>query len=165
MNVEIGTEAEQFFFYEYIRCSVKLVYGEGPTRAATEEQKCLVPPRQALRTNQWRTPFICTLWVPIHHSFNSRQRPPISSLSGAAFNPSIAVIPGVSHVTWLSGGGVFTLFCYGIWYLSLLKYESAILDLSVIKVICDLERGERARSHMTRTKVTCSFIVIVILFL
>ncbi len=32
--------------------------------------------------HQGRTPFICTLWVPIHLSFNSQQGPPLSSLSG-----------------------------------------------------------------------------------
>ncbi len=30
------------------------------------------------RTNQGRTPIICSLWVPIHLSFNSRQGPPLS---------------------------------------------------------------------------------------
>jgi len=34
-------------------------------------------------TNQTRKElFICTLWVPIHLSFISQQRPPLSSLSG-----------------------------------------------------------------------------------
>ncbi len=32
------------------------------------------------RTNQGRTPSICTLWVPIHLSSNSQQGPPLSSL-------------------------------------------------------------------------------------
>jgi hypothetical protein len=43
-------------------------------------QKSLVPARQAQRTNQERTPFVCTLWVPIHTSFNSQQGPPLSGL-------------------------------------------------------------------------------------
>ncbi len=33
-------------------------------------------------TNPGRTPFICTLLVPIHLSFNSQQGPPLFSLSG-----------------------------------------------------------------------------------
>ncbi len=37
---------------------------------------------QAQRTNQDRTPVICTLWVPIHLSHTSQQGPPLSSLSG-----------------------------------------------------------------------------------
>ncbi len=53
-------------------------------RAAKAEKKSLVPGRQAQRTNQGRTPFICTLWVPIHLSFNSHQGPPLFSLSGCA---------------------------------------------------------------------------------
>ncbi len=34
------------------------------------------------RTNQERTCFIYTLWVPIHLNFNSQQGSPLSSLSG-----------------------------------------------------------------------------------
>ncbi len=62
-------------------CHILMCYGEekvcctGPTRAAKTEQKSLVPARWALRTNQGRTPFIGTLWVPIHISFNSRGHP------------------------------------------------------------------------------------------
>jgi hypothetical protein len=51
----------------------------GLTRATKADQKSLVPARQAQRTNHGGTPFICTLWVPIHLS---RQGPPLSSLSG-----------------------------------------------------------------------------------
>ncbi len=48
------------------------------------EQKSLVPAGKAQRTNQGRTPFICTFWVLIDLSFNSQQGPPplYSSLSG-----------------------------------------------------------------------------------
>ncbi len=67
-----------------------MVYGEeklfctGPTRAAKAEQKSLVPARQAQRSKQGRTPFICTLWVPIRLSFNSQPRAtPLYSLSDA----------------------------------------------------------------------------------
>ncbi len=69
---------------------IEIVYSEEKNilcwadyRAAMAEQKPLVPARQAQRTNQERTPFICPLWVPIHRSFNSQQGPPISNLSGA----------------------------------------------------------------------------------
>ncbi len=47
---------------------IKIVYGKkkdifctGPTRAASAEQKSLVPARRAQRTNQGGTPLICTL--------------------------------------------------------------------------------------------------------
>jgi hypothetical protein len=47
---------------------LEIVYGEekkyfftGRTRAAKANQKSLVPARQAQRTNQERTPFICLL--------------------------------------------------------------------------------------------------------
>ncbi len=49
--------------------------------AAMSEQKSLVLARQAQGTNQGRTPFICTLWAPIHFSFTSQQDPPLSCLS------------------------------------------------------------------------------------
>ncbi len=45
----------------------------GPTRVVKAEQKSFVLARQAQQTNQRKTPFICTLWVPIHLSFNSQQ--------------------------------------------------------------------------------------------
>ncbi len=54
----------------------------GLTRAANAGQKSLVLAQRAQRTNQGRTPFICTPWVPICLSFNSRQGPPLSGLSG-----------------------------------------------------------------------------------
>jgi hypothetical protein len=53
----------------------------GLPRAAPAVQKSVVPPRQAQRTNQGRTPFISTLWVQIHLSFNSQQGPHLSDLS------------------------------------------------------------------------------------
>ncbi len=52
----------------------KKIFCSGPTREAKTEQKSLVPAWQAQRTSQWTIPFICTLWVPIHLSFNSQQR-------------------------------------------------------------------------------------------
>ena len=54
---------------EIVYCEEK-IFCSGPTRAAKAEQKCLVPARLAQRTNQGRTPFICTPWVPICLSFN-----------------------------------------------------------------------------------------------
>ncbi len=70
---------------------IEILYGEekivctGPARAAKAGQKSLVLTRQAQQTNQGRTPFICcTLWVPIHLSFNSQQGPPLSSLSATS---------------------------------------------------------------------------------
>ncbi len=65
----------------HIRIIGQYIVSTGPTRAAKAEQKSLVPSRQAQRTNQERTPFIYTLWVPIHLSFNRQQKPPLSSLS------------------------------------------------------------------------------------
>jgi hypothetical protein len=63
-----------------------MVYGKEKTnlywtRAAKAEQKPLVLAKQAQQTNQGRTPFICTLRVPIHLSFNCQQGPPLFSLS------------------------------------------------------------------------------------
>ncbi len=55
----------------------------GPTRAAKAEQKFLVHARQTQPTNQGRTPFICTLWVPVHLCFNSQQGPTL----GVHYNP------------------------------------------------------------------------------
>ncbi len=63
----------------------KNIFCTGLTRVAKAEQKSLVPARHAQWTYQGRTPSTCTLWVPIfHHSFNSQQRPLLSSLSGAS---------------------------------------------------------------------------------
>jgi hypothetical protein len=45
------------------------------------QNKYLALARQAQWINQGRTPFICTLWVPIHLSFNSQQGPPLSIVS------------------------------------------------------------------------------------
>jgi hypothetical protein len=41
------------------------IFSTGPTRAAKAEQKSLGLERQAQQANQGRTPYICTLWVPI----------------------------------------------------------------------------------------------------
>ncbi len=41
-----------------------------------QDKKSLVQARRAQR----RTPFICTLWVPIHLSFNNQQGPPLSTV-------------------------------------------------------------------------------------
>jgi hypothetical protein len=57
----------------------KTYFELGPTRAKAEP-KSFVPAWQAQRTNQGRTPLICTPWVPIHLSFNSQQGPPLVSL-------------------------------------------------------------------------------------
>ncbi len=52
------------------------------TREAKAGHKSLVPTQQAQRTNQRRTFFISTPWVPICLSFNSQRRPPpLSGLS------------------------------------------------------------------------------------
>jgi hypothetical protein len=60
-------------------CAVrKIIFCTGLTRAKAG-QKSLVPAQGVQRTNQGRTPFICTLWVPIHR----QQGPPLSSLSGS----------------------------------------------------------------------------------
>jgi hypothetical protein len=69
----------------------KIAYGEeknyfvlGRLESKAEQKSC-EPARQAQKTNQGRTPFICTLWIPVHLSFNSEQEPPLSCLS-ACFN-------------------------------------------------------------------------------
>jgi hypothetical protein len=61
---------------------VKKIFWTGPNRAAKAGQKSLVLARKTQRTNHRRTPFKCTLWVPICLSFNRRQGPPLSSISG-----------------------------------------------------------------------------------
>ncbi len=63
------------------------------TRADKAEKKSLVPAQQAQRTNQGRIPFNCTLWVPIHLSFNSQQGPSLSSLSGHSHETQIFYCP------------------------------------------------------------------------
>ncbi len=55
----------------------KKIFCAGKTRAAKAAQTSLLPARQAQRTNQGGAPFICTLWVPIHLSFNSQQGQPL----------------------------------------------------------------------------------------
>jgi len=66
-------------------CTVrKIIFCIGLTRAAKTGQKSIVPARRVQRANQGRIHFCCTLWVPIHLSFNSQQGPPVSSLSGSA---------------------------------------------------------------------------------
>ncbi len=59
----------------------KKIFWNRPPRASKAEQKSLVPTRQAEQTNQRRTPFTCTLWVPIHTNFNNQKGRPLSSLS------------------------------------------------------------------------------------
>jgi hypothetical protein len=75
---------------------VRIIFCTGPTRAAKVEQKSLVPTRQAQRTNQERTTFICTLCVPIYLSFNSSQQgPTLSALNYiAAHSRPEAILPG-----------------------------------------------------------------------
>ncbi len=65
-----------------VRWGKNILYGTGPNRSSQGRKKTLVPKRQAKQTNQWRTSLICSLWVPIHCSFNSQQGPPLSCLSG-----------------------------------------------------------------------------------
>jgi hypothetical protein len=61
------------------KCTVrKIIFCTRLTRAAKAGQKNIVPARQTQRTNQGRTPIVCTLRVPIHLSFNSQQGPPLS---------------------------------------------------------------------------------------
>ncbi len=52
-----------------------------PAQLAGRWGQSIVPAQRAQRTNQGRTPFICTSWVPISLSFNSQQGPALSSLS------------------------------------------------------------------------------------
>jgi hypothetical protein len=59
----------------------KKIFYTGPTREAKAGQKSLVPSRQAQQISQGRTSFICTLLVPIQHSFNSQQGPPLTIIS------------------------------------------------------------------------------------
>jgi hypothetical protein len=56
----------------------------GQTRAAKAGQKYLVPTQLARQTNQGRTPFRSTPWVPV---CLSQRGPPLSSLSGHPFRP------------------------------------------------------------------------------
>jgi hypothetical protein len=62
----------------------KTFFGTGPTRAEKAGQKSLVLEWRGT-TNQGRTHFICTLWIPICLSFNSPQGRPLSVLSGFNF--------------------------------------------------------------------------------
>ncbi len=52
----------------------------GPIKAAKAGQKSFERGQRAQRANQGRTPFICTPWVPMCLSFNSKQGPHLSSL-------------------------------------------------------------------------------------
>ncbi len=89
---------------------VEIVYGE----AAKAEHKYLLPALRAKRTNQRRTPFIGTLWIPIQLSSTvSRGHATLSSLSGHTchlkhpplFQPAIQteskmlIIRGLSRTT------------------------------------------------------------------
>ncbi len=90
---------------------IEIVYGEekkcctGPTRAAKAGQKSLVPARRAQVTSQGRTPFLCTLWVPIHLSFNSQKGPPLSSLSGSSYILFLPFAHETSSKWFFSPGG------------------------------------------------------------
>ncbi len=76
------------------KCTVrKIIFCTGLTRAAKAGRNSIVPARRVQRTNQGRTPFICTLWVPIHLSFNSQQGPLFSSLSGCCPPPLLLNFP------------------------------------------------------------------------
>ncbi len=63
---------------------IQIVYGEEnyflywAHWSIQDRTKITLPARQAQRTNQGRSPFIKTLWVPFHLSFHSQQGPNIS---------------------------------------------------------------------------------------
>jgi hypothetical protein len=85
---------------------IEIVYGKekifctGPTRAAKAEQKSFVLARQAQQTNQGWIPFICTLGVPIHLSFDSaRGHPSLNSLSMGLLQYSLYLSPLYMYVT------------------------------------------------------------------
>ncbi len=60
----------------------KIIFCSGLTNAAKAGQNSFVPARQAQRTSQRKTPFMCTQRVPICLSINSHQGPPLSDISG-----------------------------------------------------------------------------------
>ncbi len=62
------------------RLPAQLAERWGPKNIFYWEQKSLVPAQQAQRINQERTHYICTLWISLHLSFNSRQGPSLVSL-------------------------------------------------------------------------------------
>ncbi len=66
-------------FFNYQMLSMRgNVFKSRISRTDWSSQKSLLPARQAEQTNQGRTSFVCTPWVPI--SLNSLQGPPLSSL-------------------------------------------------------------------------------------
>jgi hypothetical protein len=68
-------------------CAVrKIIFCTGLTRAG---QQSIVPARQAQRTNQGRTPFICTLRFPICLSFSTAG----VTLKGVKANPLSLYLP------------------------------------------------------------------------
>jgi hypothetical protein len=68
---------------EVKKCLVrKIKFCTGLTREAKAGQNSIVSAQQAQRTNQGRTPFICTPRAPICISFKIHQVPPLSGLSG-----------------------------------------------------------------------------------
>jgi hypothetical protein len=78
-----------------------------------------IPARQAQQTNQERIPFICSLLVSIHLSFNSQQGPPLSavvSLGVTARNSSEKKQPTVSlseiETKEAASGSVTTATCH-----------------------------------------------------
>jgi hypothetical protein len=74
--------------------------------AAKAIQKSIVPAQWVQRTNQGRTPLICTLWVPIHLSFNSQQGPPFSYISRQNVQLYIVLCPHLETVNFVSLRGV-----------------------------------------------------------
>jgi hypothetical protein len=82
------------------------------TRAAKAGQKSIVLARQAQQTTQGRTPFICTLRVPVCLGFNSQQGPPsLASLTLVLFKGLYALYlltskeskPGTNCFAYCSG--------------------------------------------------------------
>ncbi len=82
-----------------------------------ENKKSLLPARQAQRTNQERTPFICPLWVPIHLSFNSQHRghPFLVSLVSSLFLLFIAIFPSISAVIGLCSSLTIVIIVLFAW--------------------------------------------------
>jgi hypothetical protein len=128
-----------------IKFWIDIAYGEEkifcarPTRAAKTEQKYLVSTRQAQRTHQRRTSFICTLWVSIHLSFNSKQGPPLSSLYENVPSPP---------PLWLArGAGRKLLFMFTFWpkYKAIRKGKKELLKRKLKKV----RRTTRTNTHIT----------------
>ncbi len=75
-------------------CPACWVIGTSELKYCTAKagKKSLVSAREAQRTNLGRAPFLCTLWGPIHLSFNSQGGPPLSSLSGPVWDNTARIL-------------------------------------------------------------------------